>query len=85
MADENTVNVDLTSAEVNFLADLVGGTGDFVWGSIARSLNLSPSDVETLFDKLRAVAPKTSWVHSHPTIEGLITQMSELIGQVNRH
>ncbi|MDN3356047.1 hypothetical protein [Actinomadura sp. DC4] len=43
---------DLTDGDVKFLADLVGGTGDFVWGDLARHHGMDGSDVERLFRKL---------------------------------
>jgi hypothetical protein len=43
---------DLTEGEVKFLADLVGGTGNFVWGDLARNHGMDGRDVERLFRKL---------------------------------
>jgi hypothetical protein len=41
---------------VDFLATLVGGTGDFVWGGIAAHFGLTADHVRDLFDILTTAA-----------------------------
>jgi hypothetical protein len=46
------VTLDLTYDQLQFLRDLVGGTGDFAWGDLARHYSLTTSGVEDIFNKL---------------------------------
>ena len=48
--------VALPPSAAGFLATLVGGTGDFVWGDIAAHYDLTADQVRELFDILTAAA-----------------------------
>ncbi|GLY81868.1 hypothetical protein [Actinoallomurus iriomotensis] len=65
---------DLTDGEVKFLADLIGGTGDFVWGGLAVQHGMDLRDVEQLYRKLAGhtdpsaeAAPREGCVDHMPT------------------
>lgn len=55
-ADRTPTLVALPRNAVDFLATLVGGTGDFVWGDIAAHFGLTEGHVRDLFDILTAAA-----------------------------
>lgn len=54
--DRTPTLVALPRNAVDFLATLVGGTGDFVWGDIAAHFGLTADHVRDLFDILTAAA-----------------------------
>jgi len=54
--DRTPTLVALPRNAVDFLATLVGGTGDFVWGEIAAHFGLTANHVRDLFDILTAAA-----------------------------
>lgn len=55
-ADRTPALVALPPSAAGFLATLVGGTGDFVWGDIAAHFGLTADHVRDLFDILTAAA-----------------------------
>lgn len=71
--------VSLTPAQLGFLADIVGGTGDHVWGGIARRHDLSGQDVEDLFNKL---AIELNAIHYQPTGKSAIDTLVDELGAV---
>lgn len=54
--DRTPTLVALPRNAVDFLATLVGGTGDFVWGDIAAHFGLTEGHVRDLFDILTTAA-----------------------------
>lgn len=57
-ADGLVEYIALPPSAAGFLATLVGGTGDFVWGDIAAHFGLTADHVRDLFDILTAAARK---------------------------
>lgn len=54
--DRTPALVTLPRNALDFLATLVGGTGDFVWGEIAKHFELDSSDIDDVFNILTAAA-----------------------------
>lgn len=54
--DQTSALVALPPSAAGFLATLVGGTGDFVWGDIAAHFGLTADHVRDLFNILTAAA-----------------------------
>jgi hypothetical protein len=44
--------IEFSASELQFLRDLVGGTGNHVWGALAGHYGLTSCGVEAVFDKL---------------------------------
>ncbi|MGH3380385.1 MAG: hypothetical protein ACRDP6_37185 [Actinoallomurus sp.] len=66
---------ELTEGDLKFLADLVGGTGDFVWGALARYHGMESRDVEAIYRKLTALTDDVGAQPAAARSEGCVDHM----------